>query len=354
MFAMLLLVAGCADNLGGGVPKNDSGAARGDGGAADGGGDGFGNAHGNHASKDAAIAYSDASLGADAFFINDPQPPVCLPDGGMGPAPMVSGTPECPSDKNREGCPCMVEGEKAACWPGKRENRHHGVCKDGMTQCYPTSEFGLRWGPCEGYMLPKPGAVSGPEACGCFSDGTWAVTDLAPCIYTDSAGGKTYLYSSHLGSKGEIACESVTPPGPPAVPKADWNSSTLKVDCAGHFNLCYTIKAGELSNPKADDCVIVKQCLDVQYPTEGATLPLPNLPAWTSTDGVCGQRFVDVGGYGEMTVEGKSSDCGTIDDGLGNPYVFRRSGYCPQVCHDNPSLAQCQSCSTGGSGTFGG
>ena len=54
----------------------------------------------------------------DAFFADDPPPMVCLPDGTMGPPPEIpGGTPECPDDKNREGCPCTNLGQQAACWP---------------------------------------------------------------------------------------------------------------------------------------------------------------------------------------------------------------------------------------------
>ena len=74
-------------------------------------------------------------------------------------------------------------GVTAACWPGQRLNRNHGICKDGTTVCQDTGEFGLRWGKCEGYVLPDENALSGPEACGCFSNGNWSLDNLSPCIF---------------------------------------------------------------------------------------------------------------------------------------------------------------------------
>ena len=342
---------GCANKLNSGGPLTGEGGVVREGGAADGGGANGGGGKGNGKGGNGSGTDLDAALISDAFFINDPAPPICGPDGGMTPAPDAGGTIVCPDDKNREGCPCTNAGASQACWPGKRANRNHGVCKDGVAQCVRTSEFGLRWGACNGYKLPTPGAVSGPEACGCFSDGEWAVTDLAPCI--DQSTGKTFLYSSHLDSTGVLICDGTDGKTPPPVPPEDWNSSTLKVSCAGHFKLCYTIKAGNVNATVAGDCTISKQCVDTWYQNEGQTQKLPNLGAWSSSDSTCAQRFVDVGGYGEMSVEGQSIECDAINDGQGAPLVFRRSGYCPQSCRTSPNTPQCKSCATGGSGMFG-
>ena len=72
-----------------------------------------------------------------------------------------TGTPQCPDDKNREGVLAPRLGMSAPCWPGKRVNRSHGICRDGTTHCNDTTEFGLRWGSCEGYVLPLDGALAG-------------------------------------------------------------------------------------------------------------------------------------------------------------------------------------------------
>ncbi len=345
--ALLLLCGACANRLDAPIPVPTDGGPDAHGGSANGGKkDGSANNI-----LDAAAVPLDATPSLDAFFINDPPPPVCLPDGAMAPAPTVGGTPTCPDDKNREGCTCTKAGETSACWPGKRVNRMHGVCKDGQTTCLQTSEFGLLWGACKGYVLPTTGAIQGPQACGCFSTGKWALTNLAPCLYTDN--NNTYLYSSHLDSAGKIACDTVSAT-PPGTPPEDWNSSTLNIDCAGKFKLCYTIKAGDVKNPQPGDCTISHQCVDVYYDKVSTDQTLPNLPGWSSGDKDCGNKFVNVGGYGEMTVEGQSAECEKVDDGMGNPYVFRRTSYCPPKCLDaaNKTLAECASCSTGGSGSF--
>jgi len=171
------------------------------------------------------------STNPDAFFITDPPPPYCGPDGGGMAVATPTGTLQCPSDKNREGCPCPEQGMTAKCWPGRRANRNHGICQDGDTICNDSHEFGLRWGPCEGYVLPVEGALSGPEACGCFSSGKWKLTNLSPCIFH---GDMTYLYSSVLGPNNTLQCGGpFTNSDIPPPPEEDWTESTLDVDCEG-------------------------------------------------------------------------------------------------------------------------
>lgn len=343
----LLLAGGCADE----VEREPEGAADAgmDGGGMDAGKDPFGNADGS-GRRDAMAVPADAEITADAFFADDPPPMMCGPDGEMESAEPPGGTPNCPDDKNREGCPCPEEGMQAACWPGKRVNRNHGICKDGATTCKRTTEFGLRWAACEGYVLPVENAGAGPEACDCFSSGRWQLSNLAPCIF-HGGSGKTYLYSSKLTSDGKIDCGSNVPE-PPPVPSGDWSASTLNVDCAGQFELCYTIKAGDVQNPRKSDCVITQHCAEIFYETPGMNQPLPALPAWSSDKTECARQFEQSGGYGEMTVIGKSSECDVVDDGAGNPYVFHRTDYCPPSCQDTPNAPGCKECQTGGSGMF--
>ena len=81
----------------------------------------------------------------DAFWATDPPPPVC--QGGTQP-PAPGGTPECPDDKNREGCACTTPGATAPCWPGLRKNRNRGQCRDGTTVCQASGEVAARWGGC--------------------------------------------------------------------------------------------------------------------------------------------------------------------------------------------------------------
>jgi len=291
----------------------------------------------------------DAGPKLDAFFINDPAPPVCGANGVQTEAKPIDGTPECPGDKNREGCGCDKLGEMAPCWPGKRVNRNKGSCKDGVTTCSSNLEFGLQWGPCKGYVLPTEGASEGSDACRCFSNGKWALNNLVPCVYrTDQA---VYLYSSHPDPSSGYTCDPVSM-SPPPKPPQDWNTSTLSGDCAGQFKLCYTMKAGAAATPKSDDCVVMTSCVDVWYGQAGKDQPLPNLPGWTSSDASCSKKFIELGGYGEMSVLGKSMECDAVDDGHGQPYVFKRTSYCPPTCSATPTRPECMACSIGGSGQF--
>lgn len=286
----------------------------------------------------------------DAFFIDDPQPPYCGEDGKMQSATPVKGTRDCPDDKNREGCPCETPGQQSLCWPGKRLNRNHGVCKDGMTTCQPGFEFGHRWGPCVGYELPVEGATEGADACLCFSSGHWELANLVPCIAQD-ADKRYYVYSSRPDGNGSYLCDGLTTTPPPP-PTADWTTSTLKVDCGGRFELCYTIKAGDIENPQSGDCTLVRACITTWYARPGSEQKLPNLKGWTANDRTCAARFVEQGGYGEMSVLGKSTECEAVDDGNGRPFVFKRASYCPPNCGERPDAEECKHCSASGAGDF--
>jgi hypothetical protein len=291
----------------------------------------------------------EAGPALDAFFINDPAPPMCGPNGMTSEPKPVGGTPDCPGDKNREGCACTQPGEKAACWPGQRLNRGKGTCKDGMTTCELSTEFGPSWGPCKGYVLPVEGATQGPDACRCFSNGKWALNNLVPCVYQTAQ--QVYLYSSHPDATKGFECSPVSM-SPPPMPTADWNSSTLSGDCAGQFKLCYTMKAGLVASPKPDDCVVMSSCVDIWYAQPGQEQALQNLPGWSSSDAACAKKFIELGGYGEMSVLGKSVECDAVDDGHGRPYVFKRTSYCLPTCSMTPERPECMGCSTGGSGQF--
>lgn len=286
----------------------------------------------------------------DAFWEDDPPPAYCGPNAEQE-ATLPGGTRACPDDKNREGCPCDVPGETRACWPGLRVQRNRGQCKDGVAECIDIPEFGPQWGPCEGYVLPGEGFESGPAACECFSRGVWAIDNIVPCIArVDDPGSDdpddrlVYLSSTGKDSK----CASGNPP----MPETAWSDNRLTVDCAGQFNLCFTLKGGRVDDPQDSDCVLAELCVDVWYPEPNQALELPELPAWNSEDSACGQRFVEVGGYAEMSVQGVSVDCEEVGDGNGGRRVFHRNGYCPLECKDNPDAPGCESCVTGGSGEF--
>jgi hypothetical protein len=289
---------------------------------------------------------------AGTFFINDPAPPMCGPDGRMTKAAPIEGNGECPADKNRTGCQCPEVGAKAACWPGKRQNRNHGVCRDGMTTCQSNTEFAPAWGPCDGYVLPTDGATQGPEACRCFSNGSWALDNLVPCINASDTNNKHYIYSSHSDPQLGFACDGLAMV-PPPTPKDPWTASSLTVDCAGQFELCYTMKSGTASDPKPDDCSVMHACVDVWYEQAGKSQALPSLPGWVASNAACVEQFVNSGGYGEMSVLGKSAECDAVDDGHGKPLVFMRTSYCPSDCATNPTRPGCgANCGVSGSGKF--
>ncbi len=289
----------------------------------------------------------------DAFFASDPPPMTCYPDGGMGPWPdPPGGTPECPDDRNREGCRCGSVGTTAACWPGHRRNRMRGICHDGTTTCMPYDEFGGQWGPCVGAQLPTPGATRGREACECFSVGRWAIDNLSPC-FVDYGSGGTWAVSTYIDGAGRAQCPTVSGSPPPApMAGTTWSTDSLTVDCAGQFHLCYTLRAGNAMTPHDTDCVVAETCVDTWYPTAGATQPLPPLPAWTGSSSSCATQFATTGGYGEMSVQGLSIECDDISDGSGARFVFNRVNYCPLSCNTTPTAPECVNCMMGGSGTF--
>lgn len=314
----------------------------------------------------------DPAFGTDGSFTNDPN---AKPDAGdpyandppqlwCGPNPQDAppppgGTPDCPSDKNKPGCGCDTVGQTAACWTGLRANRELGACKDGTTTCMQKDENTKAWGPCDGEVLPS--GTTGPAACKCFSRGQWKLANLSPCFIeynTTDPAGPWYAYSGTLdpGDAGTVSCtngQTQTPP--PTKPTGDWTTDTLNVDCAGHFKLCYELKAGDFANPQASDCSLSgKICVEADYAKENVEQTFPPIGSWVATDTACATKWQASGGYGEMTVIGKSVRCDVVDDGKGNPFVFNRVKYCPQKCQNgqNPTDPECANCQTGGSGEF--
>jgi len=286
----------------------------------------------------------------DAYWADDPPPESCM-DGGLN-YPVPGGTPECPDDKNREGCPCTVTGETAACWPGFRKNRNRGVCHDGTTTCIQKGENERTWGPCEGYQLPT--GTEGKAACQCFSAGQWKISNLSPCFVDMGGGDGSAGAVSTIWNGTQASCPSISG-GTLTQPSEPWSPNSLRVDCAGHFKLCYTLKAGDAQNPLASDCVLASVCTEADYPTENVEQAFPDLPSWLATTPAeiqCSMQFAQSGGYGEMTVVGLSVECDEIDDGSGGPQVFNRVQYCPLSCAQNPSAPGCENCQAGGSGSF--
>lgn len=289
----------------------------------------------------------DLSFNPDAFWADDPPPKYCALDGGVLPPPKPpGGTPECPDDKNRQGCACTKVGETAACWPGLRANRGLGICSDGTTTCTQNGEFGAVWGPCQGYTLPVPGATTGAEACKCFSRGRWALDNLVPCFY--SINMKLVGAASSVKTGDKIECQPM-PSEPLTKPTLPWSANKLTVDCVGRWKLCYTLKAGDGKNPMPGDCTVATVCTQGDYTTASMEQSLPVLPAWVTTTAAqvaCAEQFTKTGGYGEMSVDGQTVTCESVQK------VFNRVVYCPLSCNTNPMAPECKNCMSGGSGTF--
>ena len=290
----------------------------------------------------------DLSFNNDAFWSADPPPMYCPLGGGSGMPPMPpGGTPDCPDDKNRQGCPCTTEGEQKPCWPGLRANRGLGICQDGATTCVRNGEFGYIWGACQGYVLPVPGATSGSAACKCFSAGRWAIDNVVPCFYTYN--GEQIGAASSVIMGGTPTCLSMSKPV--TKPTQPWSPNTINVDCPGHWKLCYTLKAGDAKNPLPTDCTVAQVCSEGDYTKANDVTMLPQLPAWATTTPAqvaCANTFRATGGYGEMAVDGKSVTCDLVQN------VFNRVNYCPLSCNVSPPpmTPECKNCGSGGSGSF--
>jgi hypothetical protein len=302
--------------------------------------------------------YQDYS--SEQFFLDDPPPGGC--DGG-GIAKKPGGTPECPDDKNLEGCPCTEKGKKVPCWPGYRKHQNRGACKDGETECLLTGESTLEWGPCIGYqgidpVSKLPLGTSGKAACGCFSGGYWRLDNTSPCFYFSSQtvvmGGVSTIIISGGGDAGVAQADC---PGSYSLPGSPWSPNTVKADCTGYFKLCYTLKAYSSPNKNGDagaqagDCVMKVICTEDHYDVADVEQAFPDLPAWitdTPTEIACAQAFVDNGGYAEMSVDGESDECEPVSK------IFQHVDYCPLKCNDpaHQNDPECINCTNGGGGPF--
>lgn len=294
---------------------------------------------------------ADLRFDPDAYWAQDPPLMYCYLDGGVFQPPKTpGGTPECPDDKNREGCECPTEGMKAACWPGLRANRGLGICHDGTTTCQKIGETLLGWGPCMDYELPVPGATSGRQACKCFSQGQWKLDNLSPCFYDDGKGGGAGSGGAASTILMNGAPQCVQMQGSPLVPpNMPWSNDTITADCAGHFKLCYALKGGDAMNAQPNDCTVIKVCTEMDYVNVNQPQSFPPLPAWAASDPAavaCSKQFATTGGYGEMSVSGQTITCDKFDR------VFNRVNYCPLSCNQNPNDPKCKNCGNGGGGTF--
>jgi hypothetical protein len=322
-------------------------------------GNGLFNNNGNDAGNNPGpnngnVDLSDGGFTASGLASADPPNKWCGPDADAPPPPpAVGGSPDCPSDKNLEGCPCTTPGQTAACWPGLRSNRNVGQCKDGTATCQNFGEVGAQWGPCVGAVLPDPTATSGAAACDCFSAGQWHIDNLVPYFVTfnGDAGPTIALSTTQDPDSGATVYPviSANEPDPPPEATANWSTDELTVDCAGTFTLCYDLKYGDFNNPLPTDCSILPHgpiCLPkTYYPDAGAAQAFPTFGPWeaTAAQSSCAASFHANGGYGEMSVLGVSVLCQQIASDAGTSFVFHRIQYCPDT---NPN------CGQDGTGTF--
>lgn len=305
---------------------------------------------------DGGFGSSDTSMPNVDLYANDPPPPWCGPGGDPAP-PEPGGTEACPDDKNKPGCPCPALGAKAKCWTGLRKHRNLGICKDGEATCVQKNELNYVWSECAGQVLPATGATKGAQACTCFSAGQWKIANTSPCTAKSCTGGTCVVdsVSTFVDINGVAHCPSEIPPKAP--PVQDWSTSTLKVDCAGHFKLCLRIRAGDFENPSAADCIIGEVCTEADYKVANVEQAWANLPGWLGKDQACSAKWFNTPGtvspgYSEMIVKGQSVRCDAIDDGSGGDLVFNRVKYCPSMCSSNPSAPECVSCRRSSEGSF--
>lgn len=308
---------------------------------------------------DAGI-FNEGGSSDDDLYKNDPPPSWCGPDSGVSIPPPIGGTEECPDDKNKPGCGCSNPGETASCWTGLRKHRGLGICKDGVAKCISKTETSSEWGACEGEVLPKANS-KGADACSCFSVGEWNIANTAPCLREQ--GGSYWSYATVLKDGAATGCDSASSVPAGTKPEGIWSTSTLKVDCAGTFKLCFRIRAGKYDAPQASDCILGEVCTDADYPEANVVQQIPDLATWAGADPVCAKTWekdtpADVSpGYGEMIVKGQTVRCEAIDDGNGQDLVFHRVQYCPRICRPsdpayNPDHPACAACQLAGKGVF--
>ncbi len=173
---------------------------------------------------------------------------------------------------------------------------------------------------------------AGPIGCDCFAHGKWAIDNVSPCFIT-TAGITTSAVSTVL-----IDNQPQCPPDPTTKPQQPWSEDELTTDCAGHFRLCYTLKASSTG------CVLAKSCAEGDYATPNVAEMWPALDSWiitTLAEEQCANDFVDGGGHGEMSVEGTAANGCHVDR------TFAKITYCPVSC-----APHCPGCTSGGDGSF--
>jgi hypothetical protein len=182
-------------------------------------------------------------------------------------------------------------------------------------------------------------AGAGDAACGCLAHGDWNIDNLSPCFVMN---GATSMVSGAISTvyQGQTA---MCPIDDTAAPQAPWSTDTFETDCAGHYRLCFSLRAGDAMNPKPTDCLVAVSCAESDYATPDVTQAWPPLPSWITTgaETTCAQNMAATGGYGIMTATGTPTGCGAVTKAIA---IF---SYCPLSC-----LPPACTCQPTGSGVF--
>jgi len=128
-----------------------------------------------------------------------------------GVTPGTTSTSNCSDPTNAsEGCNCPTEGAEAACWTGPANLRRVEQCREGKAKCIKAGEF-LRWGACEGQVLPGSPNVDANCLSTCKGEcvpGTWRYCDEANFC----AWGKQDCLPNGKGGGSWGPCKETTPP----------------------------------------------------------------------------------------------------------------------------------------------
>ncbi|HVY48643.1 MAG TPA: hypothetical protein VHB21_22300, partial [Minicystis sp.] len=185
------------------------------------------------------------------------------------------------------------------------------------------------------------GAGGGSPNCGCFDGASWTIDNLEPCFFTttDGQGNTTTVAVSTHVVNGQPAC----PDSAATAPADPWSTDSFEAGCTGHYELCYTLKAGDWHTPQPTDCTMITVCTTGDVTQTNTVQAMPPLPGWLSepSAAACVQQFITEGGYGTMTESGTADSCGAVQGPLAGIVA-----YCPLACNGPNPPASCAACMT--------
>jgi hypothetical protein len=179
------------------------------------------------------------------------------------------------------------------------------------------------------------GAGGGDPTCGCFDNTRWDIDNLSPCYFTTTSSNGTMTTVVVSTDATTMMC----PASASMPPTAPWSTDSFETDCAGQYHLCITLKAGDPNAPQSTDCVIEKDCVDVDLAAANTLQMAPDLPGWLASGATpaCVDQFINMGGYGLLTADGTVS-CGQVSSQIG---VIT---YCPSDCSGANPPPACANC----------